>query len=157
MAELTPEERSTPIGFFNFADSYWAAASGLHDLKLKSTHRDSPTTFLYHQAIELYLKSFLRLKDVKVADLFGHKIVPLSKRTKKFGLSFDDEDLEVFGLLDSSNSVITARYLQTGFSTCASIEALERTCKSIREAISVHMKQAGLPVRAVRHSKKIST
>jgi len=150
MDEVAPEECNTPIGFFNFADSYWVAARALHGLKLKSTHPDSPTTFLYHQSIELYLKSFLLLRGVKVADIFGHKIVHLANRTMKLGLSFDDEDLEVFGLLDSSNSVITARYLHVGFFTRASIEALDRTCKNIRGLISTEMKASGIPVRPVR-------
>ena len=112
-SKLTEDERASPIGYFNLADSYWASARELNKLNLKTTHPRSPVNFLYHQAIELYLKSCLRLHGRTAQQIRGHRIVPLANRTNKYGLSFDDEDLEIFELLDSANVVINARYLLT--------------------------------------------
>src|SRR5262245_33703977 len=105
MAKPTPEEladeekRATPIGYFNFAETYRTAARALRRSKSNATHKESPVRFLYYHAIELYLKSYLRAHDVHPYDLrsrdFGHKVGKLSAKCSTFGLSFDDEDLEV--------------------------------------------------------------
>ena len=147
MTPPTEEELAPPIGFFLYADSYWLSARSLSNLNLRTPHATAPVYFLYHQAVELYLKACLRLHGQKVLDIKGHKILPLSRKTQKFGLSFGDEDLVIFGLLDSSEVVMTARYLKVGFYSRPSIEGLERTCKSIRDLVATQMKQAGLSIR----------
>jgi len=91
-----------------------------------------------------------------VKELIGHKTIPLSKRTAELGLSIDDEDIKVFKLLDASNSVITARYLEVGYYSRASIEALERTCNSLRKSITYQMRKAGMPIRALPSNGRIS-
>ena len=150
MAKLSEDERNTPIGLFNFADSYWQAAKHLHKAKIKSTHPRSPVSFLYFHAIELYLKSFLRLHGVTSAKLrskkYGHSAVKLSKKTLEFGISYDDEDIEVFSIMDA-DAAIRARYLLTGFLVSAAPEALERTCKSLSNSVYSALKEAGVPVR----------
>lgn len=81
--------------------------------------------------------------------------MPLSRKTQQFGLSFDDEDILIFGLLDSSDVVITARYLKVGFYNRPSIEGLERTCKSVRDLVATQMMQAGQTIRPFpRHAPK---
>ena len=81
--------------------------------------------------------------------------MPLSRKTQKFGLSFDDEDILIFGLLDSSDVVITARYLKVGFYNRPFIEGLERTCKSVRDLVATQMMQAGQTIRPFpRHAPK---
>src|SRR5262249_35161441 len=57
------------LGFFNFARSYWKAASALQKLKLKTTHPESSVAYLYYHAIELYLKAFLRMHGHTVDEL----------------------------------------------------------------------------------------
>ena len=52
----------TPLGFYNFAVSYHEGADLIADRGLKATHPESVAMFLYYHAIELYLKSFLRLR-----------------------------------------------------------------------------------------------
>ncbi len=44
----TDEELAPPLGFFNYADSYWYAAQQLRNLKLKIPHSGAPIYFLYH-------------------------------------------------------------------------------------------------------------
>jgi hypothetical protein len=76
--EPTPEEladegqRSLPIAYFNFAETYWTAAKALRRSKPKATHKESPIRFLCYHAIELYLKAHLR----------GHGIHPYTMRDK---------------------------------------------------------------------------
>ena len=147
MEKPTEEELAPPIGFFLYADSYWLGAKALLRLDLVVPHSTAPVYFLYHQAIELYLKAFLRLKDHTVAAIKGHRIIPLSKKVRKLGLDFDDDDIEIFGLLDSSDVVTTSRYLRVGFYSRPSLEGLERTCKSVRDLVAREMKLAGIRVR----------
>jgi hypothetical protein len=63
------EERTNAMGLFNTANSYWKAAVALQKAKLKTRHSDDPVWFLYYHAIELYLKSFLRMHGHTVAAL----------------------------------------------------------------------------------------
>jgi hypothetical protein len=78
------DSRSSPLGFFNLAESYWRAAGALENAKLRTTHPNSPISFLYYHAIELYLKAFLRLHGHSARELrskkFGHRTCCLSER-----------------------------------------------------------------------------
>lgn len=145
------EKRTTPLGLFNFAESYWIGAHALNDAKIKSTHSDSPVSFLYYHAIELYLKSFLRFHGHTVAELasrkFGHSSRQLKKRATQLGLTFDDEDAEVLRLMSKTDAVIRSRYLQTGFFRWPSPEALDRTCRSLRVSVGAALRDGGIHVR----------
>src|SRR5262245_47518692 len=61
---MSDDDRTTPLGLFNFARSYWQSGVLLHDANAKVTHPDAPVTLLLAHAIELYLKAFLRLCGV---------------------------------------------------------------------------------------------
>ena len=154
MAELSEDERNMPIGLYNFADSYWQAATELGKLKLRSTHRDSPVSFLYFHAIELYLKAFLRLHGVTTEELrsrtYGHSAIKHSRKASTLGITFDDEDMEVFSIMDT-NAGIRTRYLQTGYYQTASHESLHRTCKSLSNSVCLALNKAGIPTRRPRY------
>jgi hypothetical protein len=145
------DERSKPLGFFNMAESYWRAAVVLEKAKVKSTHSDSPISFLYYHAIELFLKSFLRMHGHSAKELrgkkFGHRTCCLSERAAALGLDFDDEDLEVFSLMANTDAVIRSRYIQTGYFRWPAPKALDCTCKSLRQSIGKALKKSGIPVR----------
>lgn len=89
--DLTDEDaRSTPVGLFNFAETYWLSARALKAAEVKEvTHRAYPVFFLYYHAIELYLKAYLRLYHT-MAQLrgrkFGHDAGALSKRARELDL-----------------------------------------------------------------------
>jgi hypothetical protein len=53
-------ERTTALGLFNVAESYWRAAMHIHSSALLKGMHNSPVSFLFYHAIELYLKAFLR-------------------------------------------------------------------------------------------------
>jgi hypothetical protein len=61
---MTDDDRTTPLGLFNYARSYWQSAVLLHDARARVTHPDAPVTLLLAHAIELYLKAFLRLRGL---------------------------------------------------------------------------------------------
>ena len=153
--------RTTPFGLFNYADSFWRAAWPLQraSKNLATTHRDAPVSFLYYHAIELYLKSFLRHHGISVAELrgkkFGHDVSRLSKCAEILGLFLMDEDKEVFALMDPW-TVLRARFIRTGPFTVASPQALDRTCKSLRDSIAKVLKTGGLTVRSVRRLSRPS-
>ena len=145
------DELTTPIGLYNFACSYHQAARALEELKLRTTHPKSPVAFLYFHAIELFLKSFLRLHGHTVADLasrkFGHDYTQLQKRATELDFFFMDEDLVVLEWLAKSDMWIRSRYIRTGYFEEPTSEALDRTAKSLRESVRQELKAKGIPAK----------
>ena len=43
---MSDDDRTTPLGLFNFACSYWQSGVHLHDANAKVTHPDAPVTLL---------------------------------------------------------------------------------------------------------------
>jgi hypothetical protein len=151
IAEDDEDERNTPIGVFNYAESYWQAARALKQTKPKSTHPDAPVSFLYYHAIELYLKSFLRMHGHTAKELrgkqFGHRVCCLKERSKQLGLMLMDEDVESFSLLATTDAIIRSRYLQTGSFYLITSERLEGVCINLRESVGRALKSSGIHVR----------
>jgi len=87
---MSDDDRTTPLGLFNYARSYWQSAVLLHHARAKVTHPDAPVTLLLAHAIELYLKAFLRLRGVgieQVRTTFGHDFESLVDEASSRGLS----------------------------------------------------------------------
>lgn len=78
---------------------------------------------------------------------FSHNISELSRAAAQLGLHLDDEDLEVFALTETSDAVMGSRYIKTGFFRLPAMEALNRTCTSLRQSVGAVLKQKGKPVR----------
>ena len=139
--------RTSPIGFFNFADSYFVAAKKLNGTRFRTTHPDSPTRFLYHQTLELYLKSFLLLKGESIDSIFGHRLVQLGNRAGKLGLSLELTHKAVFRSFDRLNTVISARYLEVGYyEGVIALEDIDKACTSLRQEIAQHLQSLGNPI-----------
>jgi hypothetical protein len=133
MARPTQEElddeaqRTRPIAYFNFAETYWTAAKALRRSRARATHKDSPIRFLYYHAIELYLKAHLRARDIhpyEMRNKFGHDVGKLSRKSAGLGLQFDDKDLDIFHLMSKTDAVIRSRYILTGAFTWPDIGEL---------------------------------
>jgi hypothetical protein len=111
ISEITDEDRTNEVGLFNTAESYWKSAAALYEAKVKASHPLSPVLFLYYHAIELYLKAFLRGNGHSAKELrskkFGHRICYLTDRASVLGLSFMDEDKEVFSKMGTTDSLPT--------------------------------------------------
>jgi hypothetical protein len=82
----------SPLGFYNFAVSYHMAADLVVVGGLKATHPESVAMFLYYHAIELYLKSFLRLwgDTAKRLRKIGHDFQTLHSLRQSVGKAFYD-------------------------------------------------------------------
>jgi hypothetical protein len=66
---MSDDDRTTPLGLFNYARSYWQSGVLLHDARAQVSHRDAPVTLLLAHAIELYLKAFLRLRGLGIEEV----------------------------------------------------------------------------------------
>jgi hypothetical protein len=78
---------------------------------------------------------------------FGHDVGKLSKKSAELGLDIQDEDVEIFDLMSKTDAVIRSRYILTGAFHWPDIDALNRTCKSLRLAVGKFLKVKGEPVR----------
>ena len=146
--------RTSCMGLFNFAETYFKSARSLNAQKLKATHPDEPVNFLFYHAIELYLKAYLRLHRHSPKELasraFSHNVGALARKAKEHGLFLMDQDEEVLSFMENSDAVIRARYIKTGATNRPTHGALDRTCKSLRQTIAEALMDAGEPVRGIR-------
>ncbi|MBZ9761314.1 HEPN domain-containing protein [Mesorhizobium sp. CA8] len=145
------DQRTTSAGLYHYAVSYHKAARALADIDTGATHRDSPVYFLHYHAVELYLKAFLRLHGVSVAELagkkFGHRTDRLSGRASTLGLLLNGEDVEVLRFMAETDIVIRSRYIITGYFTMPTLKAMDRTCQSLRESVGDAIRKSGTFVR----------
>ena len=129
---LDEDERVTALGLFHSAHSYAMSAIVLKKADISIIRSDDPIRFLYTHAIELYLKSFLRLKGVTVQQLrsreFGHRISVLRSKAQEFGLQLKHFEEEQLDLLDDG---IRDRYPEIGFRTILSEDALWQLCSKL--------------------------
>lgn len=144
-------DRTTPVGLFHYAESYWLSARALEAKRVKCTHPDEPVNFLFYHAVELLLKAYLRQQGmaprVMASKPFSHNVGALARRAEELGLWLMDEDKEVMALMESSDAVIRSRYIQIGAFRRPTHGALDRTCKSLHETIGHALRAAGLPLR----------
>jgi hypothetical protein len=152
-------DRYPPIGLFNFAASYRAAADLLAKQAFKATHPGDPISFLYYHAIELYLKAFLRLHEVSMSKLrgIGHDFIKLGVRSQHKGLVIDSKTNEILELLTESDAWGRARYLEVGMLAVPDIEELGRACQRLHKSVGEALAAAGLPVREPSSKKALSS
>jgi len=146
------DDRTTAVGLYHYAVSYHEAARALTKANTNTTHPDSPIYFLNYHAIELFLKAYLRLAQISVAQLagskFGHKVERLGHRAVEAGLVLLDEDVEVLRLMEHTDIVIRARYIRTGYFSMPTLGVVDRTCQSLRGSVAEAIRKSGTFVRA---------
>ena len=152
---MKPPSNSTPlspIGYFNFADSYFVAGKRLATTKFKTSHPDSPARLIFHFSLELYLKSFLILKGENEDGIFGHELVKLRKKAKKHGLSHSDATRVLLINFDLFNTVITSRYFRTRYIVGGepSFDEILVCCDELRTEVAKHFRASGTPIGALR-------
>jgi hypothetical protein len=151
--EITEEDRTNEVGLFNVAESYWRSGAALHGLKVDASHayKHKPVEFLYVQAVELYLKSFLRGHGLSARELktryYGHRVDHLSEKAISLGLPVTHDDRDTIDEIVRADAIIGSRYIRTGSVKSLSVDALDRTCRSLRENVVVALKEKGTPVR----------
>ncbi|NEU95026.1 hypothetical protein [Bradyrhizobium uaiense] len=141
-------DRTSALGLFNTARSYWRSAVGLQQLQLKVTHPSAPVTFLFCHGIELYLKSLLRLKNYNLAKLkgIGHNISRLGEESEQNGLVLSAETRELLSHIKEEDVAMDARYIVTGFKSVPTAEALFEACTELDKSISEALRAEGQPV-----------
>jgi hypothetical protein len=147
-------DRHSPIGLYNFAGSYHAAADLICEQGLRATHPGAPAKFLYYHAIELYLKSFLRFHGTSAKKLqsIGHDFKRLFSRASKRGLVLEETGNEVLNMLDGE-IWSRSRYLEIGTLSAPSFEALSQTSRTLQQEIGKVLSDAGVPVRMPGHRR----
>jgi hypothetical protein len=145
-------ERTTPLGLFNYARSYWRSAEYLHAAQLKLTHPTAPVSFLFYHAIELYLKAFLLSQSLTLKSLksIGHRVDKAGEKAIEMGLLLLDEDKEVISIIGDGDTVINSRYIVTGAFSRPAEDALSRTCGSLDETVGKTLRHQGIAVREER-------
>lgn len=146
---MTREDRTTDIGLYHYARSYRAAADHLRTVDFDVTHPRAPISFLYFHAVELYLKSFLRLHGLSVSKLqdIGHKAGSLASEAEVRGFRLTKADRGTIAAMSSSNTVIRSRYIETGAYQELRPEVLGQTATSFHGTVRDALREAGKPVR----------
>jgi len=127
--EMSDNDRTTPLGLFNYARSYWQSGVLLHNARAKVTHPDAPVTLLLAHAVELYLKAFLRLRGVSIDEVknsFGHDFKKLVDEASSHGLSLVKEAVDIAAVLTEKESIRRSRYIETGYYERPGLEHLPR-------------------------------
>lgn len=155
--QLTPEERTTPLGLFNFARSYWRSSEQLRDSKPDVSHPDAPIVFLLYHAIELYLKAYVRSAGYNLQQLkdISHNITKAGRAAKKEGLDLTDDDFALLALIDAYDNVIRSRYITTGAYTRPEDDALSSFCEYLDKTVGERLTADGHPVRATQFSPPV--
>ena len=147
--DITKLGRTTPLGLFNYARSFWQAGAHLIDASLGVTHQDAPVTMLLCQAIELYLKAFLRLNGYSKRELkqLSHQYEDIAKHAIKRGLPLSKRDQDVISFLAETNAFIGSRYHRTGPKKVLPGKTISKTCLRLDALIGDALQQCGEPVR----------
>lgn len=140
-------ERSSPLGLFNYARSYWQAAVWLHGSAANVAYPDAPITLLMAHAIELYLKAYLLLHGVSADEAkhtFGHDFEKLLEAAHDRGLVLSDKDKAVATLLKEQESIRRSQYVETGHFTQPTVDALSNTCERLDQSLASALQSAGI-------------
>jgi hypothetical protein len=152
---VTDDERTTAVGLFNTAQSYWRSAEHLNAAKIKVSHPQAPLVFLFCHAIELYLKAFLRNKAHTLNELrkWGHNVANLAEAAKLDGLKLDAASGETLLHIADADVAIESRYIVTGFKTVPTIEALAEVAEELDGVVGRALANTGAPIRQQKFDK----
>jgi HEPN domain-containing protein len=149
-ALMSDDGRTTPLGLFNYARSYWQSGVLLHHAGVKVSHPDAPVTLLMAHAVELYLKAFLRVRGLSAQEVkhsFGHDFIKLVQAAWDRGLALTDEDREMATILKEQESIRRSRYVETGYFKRPALAALSGMCRRLDETVAAALKSAGIRIR----------
>lgn len=147
---MSDDGRTTPLGLFNYARSYWQSGVLLHHAGAKVSHPDAPVTLLMAHAIELYLKAFLRARGLSAQEVkhsFGHDFEKLVETAWARGLPLTDKDRDMAVILKEQESIRRSRYIETGYFKQPSLAALSGVCRRLDKSVGAALKDAGIRLR----------
>ncbi|HVY50160.1 MAG TPA: hypothetical protein VHA07_01220 [Devosia sp.] len=135
---------TTPVGLYDYARSYHDSARALEQARIRTMHRDASVWVLYFNAIELFLKTYLRLNGQTAADIetgFRTDIARLHERAAALGCTFDEEDRIVLSLMDETHSVLRSCPADTRGRSMPTTLVLERTATSLRATVCTALRE----------------
>ena len=117
------------------ADAYLEAADILLAADSKEGHAAMPVRFLLFHAVELYLKSFIRVTGMKVADIeaLGHSFDKLFDQAITLGFRPAAEDYLTVLSEQQNGQVIRSRYLFTGTQLQVPLCDLHHAVRGLRQ------------------------
>jgi len=151
-SRMNDKDRTSPLGLFDYARSYWQAGVLLHRAGAKISHPDAPVTLLMAHAIELYLKAFLRMNGLSTEEAkhsFGHDFEKLMKAACDRGLPLTDKDKDMAMLLREQESIRRSQYVETGHFPRPSLAALSGVCRRrLDDSVAAALESGGIHVRS---------
>jgi hypothetical protein len=156
VSKIDEDERTSALGLFNTARSYWRSAEHLDAARLKLTHPQAPVRFLFCHAIELYLKSYLRSVGNKSIDQLrqmGHHVANLAKAAVGSSLVIEPEQFEILAHIADTDVAIEARYIVTGFKNLPTNDTLSNVAEVLDKTICNALAKKGIPVRAEKFTR----
>jgi hypothetical protein len=153
------EQRTTAIGLFNFARSYWRSSEQLRGSKPDVSHPDAPILFLFYHAVELYLKAYVRNAGWSLQQLkeISHNSVKAGRAAQKEGLQLSSDDFELLAIMDSFDNIVRTRYITTGAYTRPEQEVLSDFCEHLDKTVGERLIAGGHPVRETTFSPTVKT
>jgi hypothetical protein len=154
---LTPEDRTTPLGLFNYARSYWRSSERLRVSKPDVSHPDAPILFLFYHAVELYLKAYVRSAGYNLQQLkdISHNISKAGRAALKEGLQLTSDDFVLLGLIDSQDNVVRSRYITTGAHSRPEEDELSIFCEYLDKSVGERLTADGRHIRATTYSPPV--
>ncbi|CCD94320.1 hypothetical protein BRAO375_3450003 [Bradyrhizobium sp. ORS 375] len=148
MNMINPEDRTTALGLFNYARSYWRSAEQLRASKPDVSHPDAPILFLFYHSIELYMKAHVRNEGFDLQQLkeISHNILKAGRAAHQKGLQLTDDDFMLLTTINSDDNVVRSRYITTGAHTRPEEYALSDFCKYLDGAVSDNLISHGVTV-----------
>jgi hypothetical protein len=135
------------VGFYNQAYSYWKAGDALRSANLQTPMAEMPIKFLYYQAIEVLLKSFLLANGYTISTIrndFGHHVHQLLLECNRHGLVLNEANADVIRYIDEANEGMEARsHRNRLLPNYDLVSALRDTIAELREIVCNHLIEKG--------------
>lgn len=137
------DERSSPLGVFNFSKQYLDAASILHESP--GFNFSEPAYYLTGHAIELALKAFLWAKGLPISKLksgYGHNLSRLLRDSIEQGLfEYKEEPEGLSGMIELLSGYYTNKeleYLFSGYKNYPDLKLLLPATKKVFNIIALY-------------------
>jgi hypothetical protein len=142
----------TPLAWFNLAHAYLYDAALLHNVQKPSGgFYGQPVRFLYFHAIELFLKSYLRLHGIDDAALgkqpYSHNLTNLANMAESNGLLIGRRVRLVCEAAGAFDKPTEARYVKTGLKAMLPPHRLHEAARELQSGVGQALRDKGIPVR----------
>ncbi|MBZ9742249.1 hypothetical protein [Mesorhizobium sp. CO1-1-4] len=145
----------TPYGMYLMAQNYRATADALENIFVLPRTSNHPRRFLYYQAIEHFLRTFLRLNSQELEKIqgFGHRWGDMLDCCNSYGLVIPANVEKYIRLCALNNALVGIRYEYeldldpgTGKKATRSTLPLEKTIYALELAVGEAIERTGREV-----------